>query len=365
MPFDCDHRRTLGPDVCPSACHAVARGAFSYIRADKAGELPPADPASLDVFVLDMNHGWPNIGHDAIVMAVRTAACDMADAIVAAGLRVRAISCDVRRGFVVPPPPDRRGGLYVGTGGPGHIDPRHNDGGDGSQGIVESPAWESPLFALFDAVYAHPDAALIGICHTFGVMSRWLGVADPVRRGPEKGGKSAGIVDTVLTPASAAHPWFGGLAHGVTEDPGHAGRIRVLDSRLYDLLPRPSMAATVTPLGFEIAPDGAAGDAVTMWEAARDRSGTMPRVFGVNHHPEIVNRARALRILWDKRSRGEVSHEWYRERADAMAETLRDDAADRGLDVTSRYTLFGPLRYHLERQIALRRVVPSAGRASS
>ena len=38
-----------------------------------------------------------------------------------------------------------------------------------------------------------------------------------------------------------------------------------------------------------------------------------------------------------------------------MAETLRDDAADRGLDVTSRYTLFGPLRYHLERQIALRR----------
>jgi hypothetical protein len=34
-----------------------------------------------------------------------------------------------------------------------------------------------------------------------------------------------------------------------------------------------------------------------------------------------------------------------------MAETLRDDAADRGLDVTSRYTLFGPLRYHLERQI--------------
>ena len=125
------------------------------------------------------------------------------------------------------------------------------------------------------------------------------------------------------------------------------------------------MASTVTPLAYEAGADGRAGEAVTMWEAARDRTATMPRVFGVNHHPEIVNRARALRILWDKRSRGEVSHEWYRERADAMAETLRDDAADRGLDVTSRYTLFGPLRYHLERQIALRRVAPSSGRAPS
>ena len=48
-----------------------------------------------------------------------------------------------------------------------------------------------------------------------------------------------------------------------------------------------------------------------------------------------------------------------------MAETLRDDAADRGLDVTSRYTLFGPLRYHLERQIALRRTTSASGRASS
>ena len=73
-------------------------------------------------------------------------------------------------------------------------------------------------------MHAHPDAALIGVCHTFGVMSRWLGVADPVLRGPEKGGKSAGIVDSVLTPASAAHPWFGGLARGVADEPGHAGR---------------------------------------------------------------------------------------------------------------------------------------------
>ena len=356
MPIDCDHRRAHGHDVCFGACHALERGVFAYARADRPGDVPPAEPDAIDVFVLDMNHGWPNIGHDAIVMAVRTAACSLADTIAAAGKRVRVISCDVRRGFAIPRLPDARGGLYVGTGGPGHVDPAMNDGGEGTQGIVESPAWESPLFSLFDAIHAHPDAALIGVCHAFGVMSRWLGVADPVLRPPDKGGKSAGIVESVLTPASAAHPWFGGLGEG-------GSRIRVLDSRLYDLLPRPSLAASVTPLSYEV-DRGYAGDAITSWEAARDRSGRMPRVFGVNHHPEIVDRARALTILWQKRSRGEVSHDWYRERAEAMNETLRDGAADRGLDVTSRYTLYGPVRYHLERQIELRS--PSArGRASS
>jgi hypothetical protein len=48
-----------------------------------------------------------------------------------------------------------------------------------------------------------------------------------------------------------------------------------------------------------------------------------------------------------------------------MAETLRDGAADRGLDATSRYTLFGPVRYHLERQIALRLPAASIGRTRS
>ena len=199
-----------------------------------------------------MNHGWPNIGHDAIVMAVRTAACDLAGR---AGRRRPARPRRVvRRAARLRRPAAARRAAAASTSapaGPATSIRAQNDGGDGSQGIVESPAWESPLFALFDAVHAHPDAALIGICHTFGVMSRWLGVADPVLRGPEKGGKSAGIVDTVLTPASAAHPWFGALADGVADEPGHAGRIRVLDSRLYDLLPRPSMPATVTPLGFE------------------------------------------------------------------------------------------------------------------
>ena len=83
--------------------------------------------------------------------------------------------------------------LYVGTGGPGHLDPRLNDGAEaGSQGIKEDPAWEPRLFELFDAIRADDEAALFAVCHTFGVMCRWLGVADAVLRGPEKGGKSSG-----------------------------------------------------------------------------------------------------------------------------------------------------------------------------
>jgi hypothetical protein len=352
MPLDCDHRRRHGPDVCLRDCYALESGAFVYTRVDGPDELPRPDPRILDVHVLDMNHGWPNVGHDALVMAVRTIACDFAGVLRRAQLRIRAVSYDVRRGRVLPPKPDALGGVYIGTGGPGHLDPARNDGVEpGSQGIVEDPSWEAPLFALFDAILAEREAALIGVCHTFGVMCRWLGVADPVLRGPEKGGKSAGITENLLTPEAGAHPWFRGL---VEESPNGA-RIRILDSRLYDLVPRPAMDATVTPLGFETAgPGGPPGDAVTMWEAARDVADRMPRVFGVNHHPEIVDRSRVLMLLWQKRARGEVSHEWYAERAQAMTVTLRDQDADRRLDLTSRYTLFGPLRYYMHRQARLR-----------
>jgi hypothetical protein len=333
-------------------CRALESGAFLYARADRPDEAPTPDPHVIDVHVLDMNHGWPNVGHDALVMAIRTVTCDLAESLLSTGLRVRAVSCDVRRGGVLPPAPGPLGGVYVGTGGPGHLDPAQNDGVTfGSQGIAEDPSWEAPLFGLFDAIRAEPEAALIGVCHTFGVMSRWLDVAAPVLRGPEKGGKSAGITENLLTSEAASHPWFRSL---VDESPGGA-RIRILDSRLYDLLPRPELASRVTPLGFETTgPGGPAGEAVTMWEAERDVTGRMPRIFGVNHHPEIVDRTRVLMLLWQKRARGEVSHDWYAERAQAMTVTLRDEDADRRLDLTSRYTLFGPLRYYMHRQVRLR-----------
>ena len=46
---------------------------------------------------------------------------------------------------------------------------------------------------------------------------------------------------------------------------------------------------------------------VTMIEFARDRSGVVPRMFAVNHHPEIVDRVRQVMLLEQKRAprRGE------------------------------------------------------------
>ena len=69
---------------------------------------------------------------------------------------MRVLSYDVRRTLQIPQSPNGRFQLYVGTGGPGHLDPRLNDGvREESQGIAESPAWEAPLFRLFDDIAAH------------------------------------------------------------------------------------------------------------------------------------------------------------------------------------------------------------------
>jgi hypothetical protein len=355
MLFECGLQQARGEEFCLGECPARAAGVFQYVRVEREDQRPADDPSAVDVAVLDMNHGWPNIGHDAIVMGIQTMACDIREELRAAGLRIRAVSYDVRRGVIPPAPnPDGDGAVFLGTGGPGHLDPRRNDGvSEGSQGIAENPAWEAPLFAWFDAVRAHPRAALLGICHTFGVMCRWLRLAEPVLRGPEKGGKSAGVIDNLLTPAASAHPWFQRM---IAESPD-GPRIRILDNRLYDLIPaedarvRPDIAILSRETNGA---GGPPGDSLTMIEVARDANGVMPRMLAVNHHPEIVNRTRVLMVLWQKRARGEVTHQWYEERARAMTQTLQDEDSDRRLDLTSRYTLVEPLRFHLYRQIRLR-----------
>jgi hypothetical protein len=358
VPLDCHHRLTHGSDACLTTCPATAEeGGCRLVRVDRDNDPPPADPSIIDVAVLDMHHGWPNLGHDSIVHAVQTIVCDLQPALARAGLSYRVLSYDVRQGHRIPEGPGGRHAVYVGTGGPGHLDPRMNDGlSAGSQGIQEDPAWERPLFALFDSIREDPDAVLLAVCHTFGVICRWLGIAEAVLRGPERGGKSTGVVENVLTPTAIGHPWFSRLSEELPDQ----RRLRVLDSRLYDLVPTRSLG-DVAAIGYEThGVGGPVGDALTMIEVAREGDGVMPRIFAVNHHPEIVNRPWQLALLKKRVESGAVSPEWYAERTASLSEQI-DEHGDRALRVTSLYTLLAPLQHHLHRQA--RRRAAQLGRA--
>lgn len=315
---------------------------FEYVRV--TGSEPPPDPDRIDVAILDMNHSWPNLGHDSLVHAVLESAEPLRDTLVAAGAKVRVFSYDVRRTLQIPQSPNGRFQLYLGTGGPGHLDPRRNDGvNEESQGIVESPAWEAPLFRLYDDIAAHDSAALLGVCHSFGLLCRWSGAARVVLRAE----KSSGMPENVLTPGGASHPWFSQFAGRLTD-----GRhFRVVDNRLFDLVANQSSSANV------IAREEENSDGVTMVEFARNAEG-LPRILGVNHHPEIVDRVHITTVLEKKHARGEVSDDWYRERVVTMRDLFSRFEGDSRL--TSEYTLLGPLRHHLNRIVSERCAVHSA-----
>ena len=352
VPNLCEHKRARGVSYCGADCTALKSGLFSHLRLSPGASLPERDPNIVDVAILDMNHGWPNVGHEGVVSAFQDASCELSLPLKAAGIGIRAISFDVRRALQVPDEEDDRFAIYVGTGGPGHIDPRLNDGSDPrGQGVVEDAAWEAPLFRLFDAIAESDDAALIAVCHTFGLMCRWLDVADPVARGPEKGGKSEGVLDNLLTPSAREHPLFAAFARRI----GPEGRLRVLDSRLYDLIPKDVAPRRVAIMATEtLGVDGPPGNAMTMMEVARDTSGRIPRVFGVNHHPEIIDRSNLMGMLKMKLDRGEITKEWYDLRVSTLSEHFPDERSDRHLHVTSDFTFLGPLRFHVTRAVRLR-----------
>ena len=314
---------------------------FSYRRVTVDG-LPPREEGTVDVALLDMNHSWPNLGHDSIIQSIREAVDAMRSQLEDASLRIRVISFDIRRALEIPEEDDRYF-LYVGTGGPGHLDPRENDGAsEGSQGITEDPSWEPRLFKLFDAIRADEAKSLLAICHSFGLVCRWSNIAEVKLRGEEKGGKSSGIVPNVLAPAALNHPWFsrfvGELSDGKT--------YQALDNRLYDLVPLD--LSNVVPIAFE----DASFDALTIVELARDEDG-MPRLLAMNHHPEIIDRAHLRRVLDEKLDRGEVTQDWYDERAQAFRELTETPAAERAMQATSYYTWIGPLEYQLQRIVRL------------
>jgi hypothetical protein len=309
---------------------------FDYVRLTD-DSVPEARRDCIDVALLDMNHSWPNVGHDSLVTVVFKAASALQSELEAAGMKVRVLSYDVRRRNAIPASPNGRFQLYLGTGGPGHLDPRLNDGKhEWSQGVDESAAWEAPLFHLFDDILADRTAAMIAVCHSFGLVCRWSHVAQPVLREE----KSSGMPLNRLSREAMQHPWFAQFAR---ELPDHQ-HFRVVDNRLFDLIldtPRKSI-----PIAFE----AAGSTALTMIELARDPAGEMPRFIGVNHHPEIIDRDHIMQVLDQKRAHGEVTDQWYDERAVTMRDLFRGER-ERQSRLTSRYTLIEPLRHQLERVV--------------
>ncbi|HEX8616513.1 MAG TPA: hypothetical protein VF911_02900 [Thermoanaerobaculia bacterium] len=309
---------------------------FEYVRMEDDSQ-PPARRDCIDVALLDMNHSWPNVGHDALVHVVLDAACSLRDELARSAKKVRVISYDVRRRNVVPDSPNGRFQLYIGTGGPGHLDPRLNDGKhEWSQGVEETAEWEAPLFRLYDDILADESAAMLAVCHSFGLVCRWAGIAKPVLRDE----KSSGMPLNRLSREAMQHPWFSQFARELPD----RQHFRVVDNRLFDLILED--ARTSVPIAFE----AAGSTALTMVELARSRDGEMPRFLGVNHHPEIVDREHIMQVLDEKRAHGEVSDQWYEERAVTLRDLFRDEQ-ERQSRLTSRYTLLEPLRHNLARII--------------
>jgi hypothetical protein len=319
-----------------------------FARIEKAGDEPGEEKGIVDVAVLDMHHGYANLGHESIVDTLLEIA-RQERAILPGAPEFRVLSYDVRAGCAVPVSPAGRFRIVVGTGGPGALDPRQNDGiSEASQGIRESTDWEAPLFRFFDHAFLDPSVALLGICHTFGLLARWAGVAEAVLRTSAKGGKSMGVKTNVLTPDALEHPWFSGL-----ERANLGSGFRVLDSRLYDLIP--TGLKTGLPLAFEEDGPGNLGEAVTMLELSRDEDGVGPRVWGVNFHPEIGDRG-AQRVRMERLGeRGAVTPAWLEERRRALDAWDASESAERGLQWTSSFTFEGPLRRVVSRALAQRR----------
>src|SRR5215210_3944874 len=109
MSFLCKHKLPGSPHFCGLGRPENAPcGAFEYVRVERPEELPPADPRVVDVAVLDMNHGWPNLGHDCLAHSLLDISCELLPLAEETGVRVRAISFDVRRSGMIPEPPGGR-----------------------------------------------------------------------------------------------------------------------------------------------------------------------------------------------------------------------------------------------------------------
>lgn len=319
---------------------------FTYARITENAQLPAQTRKAIDVALLDMNHDFPNIGHDAIAHEVQDIAHEMEAELREKELEVRLFSFDVRKSLAIPEASDSRFRLVLGTGGPGHLDPRMNDGvSELSQGVRDDPSWEKRLFDLFDDIAGDESRRLLAVCHTFGMLCRWSGIAKPVMRGPEKGGKSSGIVRNIFSSAGIAHPFFAPIA-GVSPD---GQSIRVIDSRLFDLIPSGTSPDGMSIIGYECdSEEKGCGEAATMIEFAKGVGEDVPRMFAVNFHPEIWGRRQQLELIEGKFERGEVTREWYMERRNSF---IVDGPTARDIRFTSERMFLDVLRHHLRQLV--------------
>lgn len=315
-----------------------------YVRVEGRDDEPGPRRGVVDIAVLDMHHRYANLGHSSIVETLLGFGHTERKALGAAAPEVRVISYDLRGSGAVPRSPASRFPIVIGTGGPGALDPRLNDGiSEWSQGVLEDPAWEARLFRFFDDVLATEGSAFMGVCHSFGLLCRWSGVAEAVLRTPEKG-KSAGVVRNLLSEQALSHPWFSGY------HVANSGRaIEVLDSRLFDLIP--TGFRTDAFLANEVNGNGLPGPAVTMLELARDREGVLPRIWGVNHHPEIGDRGLQRKRLQRLSERGEVTPEWVTERTRALDAWNQSAHTEHRLQSTSAFTFERPLHTFVRRAL--------------
>ena len=163
MPIACRNKLLYGKTYCVTDCPTRAENSpLEYVRVTEAADLPPAHPRVIDVPVLDMNHGWPNLGHDSIVHAVHGRGLrPPRRSFVEVGLtRPRAL---VRRAAHRHDP----GGAAAATpstsapAGPATSIRRRTTAARAARASARTPSWEPPLFELFDAIRAHEDAALV------------------------------------------------------------------------------------------------------------------------------------------------------------------------------------------------------------
>ena len=90
-----------GRSPAPGTQIAVPPGlGLSYVRVNTAGDEPPPEKGLVDVAVLDMHHGYANLGHASIVESLLNYAHDFRQRHPGAP-PVRVISYDVRAGLAV------------------------------------------------------------------------------------------------------------------------------------------------------------------------------------------------------------------------------------------------------------------------